>query len=65
MNCPHCGADMNDVTDSWHTFTEAQGAEYLAEYVTIWHCPICNTVLGADDDVVRWVMEAEPVLNEE
>jgi hypothetical protein len=50
---------MDDVTESWHTFAEAEGAEYLASYVTIWHCPQCGTVVGASDDGIEWVMECE------
>jgi hypothetical protein len=50
---------MNDVTESWHTFAEAEGAEYLASYVTIWHCPACETVLGADEEGVAWTMEPQ------
>lgn len=59
MDCPVCGAQMDDVTESWHTFAEAEGAEYLASYVTIWHCPQCDTVVGASDGSVEWVMERE------
>jgi hypothetical protein len=55
---------MEDVTESWHTFAEAEGAEYLASYVTIWHCTSCGTVVGADDDAVEWVMEREEVAAE-
>ncbi len=65
MECPLCGAQMNDVTESWHTFAEAEGAEYLAAYVTIWHCPNCGTVAGAQDETIEWVMEREGALNEE
>lgn len=65
MTCPVCGAAMENVTGSWHTFAEAEGAEYLASYVTIWHCPSCATVVGADDDAVEWVMEREEVAAEE
>ena len=65
MSCPHCGAEMTDVTESWHTFAESQGAEYLADYVTIWLCPACGTVAGATGDAVEWVMETETALNEE
>ncbi len=50
---------MEDVTESWDTFSEAEGAEYLSAYVTIWHCPICGAVAGAGDDGVEWVMERE------
>ena len=56
---------MNDVTESWHTFAEAQGAEYLAVYVTIWRCPQCDTVAGAQHDIIEWVMEREGALNED
>jgi len=65
MHCPECGTGMTDVTESWHTFAESQGAEYLADYVTIWLCPACNTVVGATDTVVEWVMETEGALNED
>jgi hypothetical protein len=65
MICPHCGAETTDVTESWHTFTEAQGAEYLASYVTIWHCPVCNTVVGAQDDGIEWVMEPQEAVTDE
>ena len=56
---------MTDVTESWHTFAEAEGAEYLASYVTIWHCPVCSTVVGADEEGIEWVMKPEEVLVEE
>lgn len=56
MDCPHCAATMADVTETWHTFAEAQGAEYLAEYVSIWHCPACGTLTGENDSEVEWVM---------
>ena len=65
MNCPHCAHAMTDVTESWHTFAEAEGAEYLASYVTIWHCPVCSTVVGADEEGIEWVMKPEEVLVEE
>jgi hypothetical protein len=65
MDCPNCGTRTTDVTESWHTFTEANGAEYLATYVTIWHCPSCHTVVGAHDEGVEWVMEPEHALPEE
>lgn len=65
MSCPHCGAQMVDVTESWHTFAEAEGAEYLASYVTIWYCPECTTVAGANDDGVDWVMEREEALSDD
>lgn len=55
---------MTDVTESWHTFVEAEGAEYLAAYVTIWHCQSCNTVAGAQEDGFEWVLESE-LANEE
>jgi len=64
MKCPHCGAGMNDVTDSWTTFAEAEGAEYLAAYSTIWHCPKCRTVAGVDEDDVEWVIETEEAIEE-
>lgn len=59
MNCPNCDAGMVDVTAHWHTFAEAEGAEYLAAYVTIWHCPLCQTVAGARDDGTEWVLDPE------
>lgn len=65
MDCPQCGALMNDVTDSWATFAEAEGAEYLASYTTIWHCPACRSVAGVDEDDVQWVIEAEEAVGEE
>ena len=65
MSCPVCRATMEDVTESWHTFAEAEGAEYLASYVTIWHCTSCETVVGAADDDVEWVMEREEAAAEE
>src|SRR3982750_1912055 len=65
MDCPICGAQMDDVTESWHTFAEAEGAEYLAFYVTIWHCPRCNTVfLGAGDGVTAGAMPDRDVKGE-
>lgn len=65
MQCPRCGSPMSDVTESWHTFAEAQGAEYLASYVTIWHCPACSAVAGSHEGDVEWVIEREAALNEE
>ena len=65
MNCPCCTGEMIDVTETWHTFAEARGAEYLATYVTIWHCPNCKAVAGAADGQIEWVMEPEGVLAEE
>lgn len=65
MDCPTCGAGMTDVTESWHTFAESEGAEYLADYVTIWCCPACGTVVGAEEEGIKWVMEREPALTEE
>ena len=56
---------MTDVTETWETFAEAEGAEYLALYVAIWHCPACGTVAGVGDDGIEWVMEREEVLAEE
>ncbi|HLJ67301.1 MAG TPA: hypothetical protein VKX16_08055 [Chloroflexota bacterium] len=56
---------MDDVTESWHTFTEAEGVEYLAAYVTIWHCPACGTVAGAQDSGIEWTMRPEEALQEE
>jgi hypothetical protein len=55
---------MADVTESWHTFAEAEGAEYLATYVTIWSCPACGTVAGGQDDTFEWVIEYEGVREE-
>jgi hypothetical protein len=65
MDCPTCGAATIEVTDSWHTFAEATGAEYLATYVTIWHCPRCRTMIGASEGAVDWVIEPEEALREE
>ncbi len=65
MECPQCSQSMTDVTDSWHSFAEAEGAEYLATYVTIWHCSACETVAGVDQDRIEWLMEKEGALNEE
>jgi hypothetical protein len=64
MSCPQCSHTMTDVTESWHTFAEAEGAEYLAAYVTIWHCDNCSTVVGADEEGIEWVMKPEEVLAE-
>jgi hypothetical protein len=64
MNCPRCSHAMVDVTESWYTFAEAEGAEYLSAYVTIWCCPECNTVAGVDEGV-EWVMEPETAAVEE
>lgn len=65
MNCPTCGSPMVDVTESWHTFTQAEGAEYLAAYVLIWHCPQDDTVVGTDEEQrVEWVMEGEAAVEE-
>ena len=57
MQCPRCTQAMEDVTESWHTFVQAQGAEYLASYVTIWHCPSCGSGVGTDGRAVEWVMD--------
>lgn len=57
MTCPNCDAQMVDITASWHTFAAAEGAEYLATYVTIWHCPECDTLAGAGVEGVEWVLE--------
>lgn len=65
MQCPVCSTAMTDVTDSWHTFAEAEGAEYLASYVTIWYCPQCRTVVGTEGNETKWVMEREEALREE
>lgn len=59
MICPVCGAQMKDVTQAWHTFSEAEGAEYLSSYVTIWRCPTCGALAGAGEDGLEWVMERE------
>lgn len=59
MNCPNCASRMLDVTESWHTFAAAQGAEYLAAYVTIWHCDACQTLAGAGKIGVEWVLEPD------
>jgi hypothetical protein len=56
---------MDDVTEDWPTFAEAEGAEYLASYVTIWRCVACQTVVGAQEETVEWVMEREGARNEE
>jgi rubredoxin len=65
MICPHCSAQTDDVTENWHTFTEAEGAEYLATYVTIWHCSVCETVVGAQNGGIEWVMEPQEALSED
>ena len=59
MECPHCRHAMVDVTDSWDTFAEARGAEYLASYVTLWRCPNCGTLAGASGITIEWVTEPE------
>lgn len=59
MLCPICQHDMQDVTESWHTFREAEGAEYLAEYVAIWICSACRTVAGVSEEQIEWIMEPE------
>lgn len=64
MRCPVCQAEMLDVTESWHTFAEAEGAEYLAEYVTIWMCSSCKAMVGESEEQVEWVMEADHVAAE-
>jgi hypothetical protein len=56
---------MSDVTEVWHTFAESEGAEYLADYVAIWHCPACRTVVGSENGSVRWVMESEAPVGED
>jgi hypothetical protein len=53
------------VTENWHTFTEAEGAEYLADYVTIWYCAACTTVVGAQNGGIEWVMEPQEALSDE
>lgn len=60
MICPHCSAEAEEVTDAWHTFPVAQGAEYLSTYVTIWHCPACETMVGTRNGSIEWVIEPEP-----
>lgn len=65
MGCPRCGLEMSDVTESWHTFAEAEGATYLTSYVTIMHCPGCGTVAGMSDDGMEWVLEPEAPATEE
>jgi hypothetical protein len=65
LDCPNCGAALTDITESWHTFRESHGAEYLATYVTIWHCPSCHTVVGGQDEEPEWVIEPEEALVEE
>lgn len=65
MDCPTCGAVLRDVTDSWSTFVESQGAEYLATYVTIWHCDHCHTSVGAEDNGVDWVLRPEEAVEVE
>lgn len=59
MDCPHCDTTMDDMTERWPTLAEAKGAEYLASYVTIWRCPSCQTLAGAEDEGIEWVMEHE------
>jgi hypothetical protein len=56
---------MKDVTDTWPSFAEAKGAEYLAEYVTIWHCEACGAMVGAEGRRVQWVMERDEAPSEE
>jgi len=56
---------MSDVTENWHMFSEAEGAEYLAAYVTIWHCLRCDTVAGAQNEAIEWVMEPEGALDQD
>lgn len=65
MLCPRCHSDMRDVTESWHTFAEAEGAEYLSSYVTIWLCERCHLVAGSSDEDLEWVMEREEARSEE
>ncbi|HZU14094.1 MAG TPA: hypothetical protein VFB58_14735 [Chloroflexota bacterium] len=59
MRCPVCQTEMLDATETWHTFSEAEGAEYLADYVTIWVCEACRTVAGVGEDQIEWIMEPE------
>lgn len=59
MTCPRCAHAMADVTSRWHTFPEAEGAEYLATYGAIWHCPHCTTILSTDEDEIVWLMEPD------
>lgn len=66
MLCPTCGLTMTDVTESWHTFAEAEGAEYLSSYVTIWFCESCRTVAGTEEDgALEWVFTPEEAFAEE
>jgi hypothetical protein len=65
MACPNCGSPMTDVTETWETFAEATGAEYLAAYVTIWYCPHCATVVGSSEDQVEWIMQPEGARSED
>lgn len=59
MICPNCEAGMTDVTAQWHTFAAAEGAEYLADYVAIWHCSACQTIAGGPDELIEWVIDPE------
>jgi uncharacterized Zn finger protein len=59
MTCPTCGHPMEDVTESWHTFAAAEGAEYLSTYVTIWRCQDCGTVAGGEGEEIEWVMQPQ------
>jgi hypothetical protein len=65
MICPHCGAQAHDITESWHTLPEAEGAEYLATYVTIWCCSSCHTLVGTHQGDVEWIAEPQEALIEE
>jgi hypothetical protein len=56
---------MHDVTDTWHTFAAAEGAEYLSAYVTIWHCARCQTVAGSEGDEIEWVLQPQEAGSEE
>jgi len=59
MSCPLCGQAMRDVTESWHTFAAAEGAEYLSDYVTIWLCDHCQTVAGCEGGEIEWMLQAQ------
>ena len=65
MNCPDCGQAMTDVTESWHTFAAAEGAEYLSDYVTIWQCGRCHIVAGSEGGEIEWVLQPQEAVSEE
>jgi hypothetical protein len=56
---------MEDVTESWHTFAAAEGAEYLSTYVTIWCCEDCGTVAGGEGEEIEWTMQPQEAGAEE